>query len=894
MSEEKLLLVDGSSYLYRAYHALPDLTSPSGQPTGAIYGVLTMLQKLIKEEQPDYLAVIFDRPEKTFRHELFPEYKANRQTTPEDLISQIEPLYRAIKDLGLPLISQAGVEADDIIGTLAIAAEQKQINVLIATGDKDMAQLVSNNILMIDGMKDARLGPLEVKEKFGIGPELIIDYLTLAGDASDNIPGVEKVGPKTAIKWLSEYGNLEGIIHNAEKISGKVGVNLRASLDRLDLYKELVTIDCQVELEESFSDLVITEANDHSLYGQFHDLGLHGLIKQFQITSDEKATKREVSYETVLSKSQLNDLIELILSSDAVAIDTETTSLNYIDAELVGISISIKANEGFYIPLAHNYEDAPKQLQRDYVLGKLQPWLEDNDSIKVGHNLKYDQHIFASYNISLRGQIFDTMLLSYVYNSTATRHNLDAVSKRYLNISPTSYEDVAGKGAKQIPFSAVRIENASYYAAEDADISFQLYEKLSPLVKGESELIDLYLKVEQSLIEVLGKIERTGVLIDPQLLEKQSVEFKKNLEEIEKSVFLEAKEEFNLSSPKQLQEILFERLGLPVLRKTPKGQPSTSESVLQELAIDFPIVKDILDFRTTSKLKTTYTDKLPRMINKSTGRVHTSYHQAVTATGRLSSSDPNLQNIPVRTKAGRRIREAFIAPPGFQLLAADYSQIELRIMAHISRDKGLLSAFKKNLDIHSATAAEIFEVEIEQVTKDQRRSAKAINFGLIYGMSAFGLSKQLSIGRHEAQDYIELYFSRYPSVKEYMDQTKARARERGYVETVFGRRLYLPDIQSSNYQRRQYAERSAINAPMQGTAADLIKMAMVDLNRSINEETLDAKIIMQVHDELVLEVNESHLGRVRDLTEAIMTKVASLKVDLKVDIGIGDNWDQAH
>jgi DNA polymerase-1 len=894
MSEEKLLLVDGSSYLYRAYHALPDLRSPSGQPTGAIYGVLTMLQKLIKEEQPDYLAVIFDRPEKTFRHEIFPEYKANRQTTPEDLISQIKPLHRAIKDLGLPLIAQAGVEADDIIGTLAIAAEKKKISVLIATGDKDMAQLVSNKILMIDSMKEARLGPDEVKEKFGIGPELIIDYLTLAGDASDNIPGVEKVGPKTAIKWLSEYGNLQGIIDHAEQISGKVGENLRASLDRLGLYKQLVTIDCQVELEESLSELVISESNDHSLYEQFHDLGLHRLIKQFQITSNEEPTKREVNYETVMSKSQLDDLIEMILSSDAVAIDTETTSLNYIDAELVGISVSTKANKGFYIPLTHNYEDAPKQLDRDYVLGKLQPWLEDNDSIKVGHNLKYDRHIFATYNISLRGQIYDTMVLSYVYNSTATRHNLVAVSKRYLNVSPTSYEDVAGKGAKQIPFNKVKIEDASYYAAEDADLSFQLYEKFSSLVKDQSELIDLYLNIEQSLIKVLGDIERAGVLIDSKLLDKQSIEFNQTLEEIEKNVFLAAEEEFNLSSPKQLQEILFEKLGLPVLRKTPKGQPSTSESVLQELAVDFPIVEDILDFRTISKLKTTYTDKLPKMINQSTGRVHTSYHQAVTATGRLSSSDPNLQNIPIRTKAGRRIREAFIAPPGSKLLAADYSQIELRIMAHISKDKGLLASFQNELDIHSSTAAEIFSINIDEVSNDQRRSAKAINFGLIYGMSAFGLSKQLNITRYEAQDYIDLYFARYPGVKKYMEETKTKAREKGFVETVFGRRLYLPDIDSSNYQRRQYAERSAINAPMQGTAADLIKKAMVKLHKEIIKQSLQATIIMQVHDELVLEVLNDDVSEITELTEDVMSNIARLDINLKVDIGVGDNWEQAH
>ena len=894
MSEEKLLLVDGSSYLYRAYHALPDLRSPSGQPTGAIYGVLTMLQKLIKEEQPDYLAVIFDRPEKTFRHEIFPEYKANRQTTPEDLISQIKPLHSAIKDLGLPLIAQAGVEADDIIGTLAIAAEKKKISVLIATGDKDMAQLVSNKILMIDSMKEARLGPDEVKEKFGIGPELIIDYLTLAGDASDNIPGVEKVGPKTAIKWLSEYGNLQGIIDHAEHISGKVGENLRASLDRLGLYKQLVTIDCQVELEESLSELVISESNDHSLYEQFHDLGLHRLIKQFQITSNEEPTKREVNYETVMSKSQLDDLIEMILSSDAVAIDTETTSLNYIDAEMVGISVSTKANKGFYIPLTHNYEDAPKQMDRDYVLGKLQPWLEDNDSIKVGHNLKYDRHIFATYNISLRGQIYDTMVLSYVYNSTATRHNLVAVSKRYLNVSPTSYEDVAGKGAKQIPFNKVKIEDASYYAAEDADLSFQLYEKFSSLVKDQSELIDLYLNIEQSLIKVLGDIERAGVLIDSKLLDKQSIEFNQTLEEIEKNVFLAAEEEFNLSSPKQLQEILFEKLGLPVLRKTPKGQPSTSESVLQELAVDFPIVEDILDFRTISKLKTTYTDKLPKMINQSTGRVHTSYHQAVTATGRLSSSDPNLQNIPIRTKAGRRIREAFIAPPGSKLLAADYSQIELRIMAHISKDMGLVASFQKELDIHSSTAAEIFSINIDEVSNDQRRSAKAINFGLIYGMSAFGLSKQLNITRYEAQDYIDLYFARYPGVKKYMEETKTKAREKGFVETVFGRRLYLPDIDSSNYQRRQYAERSAINAPMQGTAADLIKKAMVKLHKEIIKQSLQATIIMQVHDELVLEVLNDDVSEITELTEDVMSNIARLDINLKVDIGVGDNWEQAH
>ena len=894
MSEKKLLLVDGSSYLYRAFHALPDLTSASGQPTGAIYGVLTMLQKLIKAEQPDFVAIVFDLPDKTFRHILYPGYKANRHATPKDLISQIQPLHAAIQHLGLPLITQSGFEADDIIGTLAKQAESQNIQSLIATGDKDFAQLVSDRVYLIDTMKNVRLDPQGVSDKFGIAPELIIDYLTLAGDVSDNIPGVEKVGPKTAIKWLSEYKNLQGVVDHASEIKGKVGENLRKSLDQLKLFKKLVTIDCEVELNQTVFDLVITESNDGALYEQFKELGLHGLIKQFQIEPEEKKTRSGVNYQTIFSNSQLDELILSMLSAEAVAIDTETTSLNYIEAELVGISVSMKPNEAFYIPLKHDYEDVPAQIDRDIVLEKLKPWLENKNTIKVGHNLKYDRHIFSNYDLNLQGQIFDTMLLSYVNNSIATRHNLGAVSKRYLNINPSSYEDVAGKGAKQISFQQVGIEEATYYAAEDADISLQLHHVLTPALKKQSALYDLYINCEEPLIEVLGAVERHGVLIDPTLLNKQSGEFEITLKAIEEKVYHSAQEEFNLGSPKQLQEILFEKLGLPVLKKTPKGQASTAENVLQELAMDFPIVKDILDFRTISKLKTTYTDKLPKMINEKTGRVHTSYHQAVTATGRLSSSNPNLQNIPIRTAEGRRIREAFVSPMGSKILAADYSQIELRIMAHVSKDEGLLQAFQKELDIHAATAAEIFGVDIDAVTNEQRRSAKAINFGLIYGMSAFGLSKQLKTNRNEAQDYMDLYFSRYPGVKRYMDETKETARATGYVETVFGRRLYLPDIDASNYQRRQYAERSAINAPMQGTAADLIKKAMINLHHEIIQQSLNAKIIMQVHDELVLEVAESDVKEVSQLTQEVMTNVATLDLDLKVDIGFGDNWEQAH
>ena len=894
MSKEKLLLVDGSSYLYRAFHALPDLRSSDGRPTGAIYGVLNMLQKLIKSERPDYLSVIFDTPAKTFRHDIFPDYKANRQKTPEDLIAQIEPLHQLIINLGLPLIAVDGVEADDVIGTLALEADKKGIKTLIATGDKDMAQLVTENIHLIDTMKDLRMGPAEVKEKFGIQPNRFIDYLTLAGDTSDNIPGVEKVGPKTAIKWINEYGSLDGVIQNADQIKGKIGENLNAALDRLDLFKTLVTIKCDVEMDSNISDLTIGESNEGLLYEQLSDLGLHGLIKQFEIEPSEKETDADKNYQTIRKEKELDELMGLINQASYVSFDTETTSLDYMLAELVGISIALKPNEAFYIPINHNYEGAEKQLEQGFVLEALKPFLESDEIPKIGHNLKYDRHILQNAGIDLKGKLLDTMLFSYVNNSTITRHNLDAVSKRYLNINPTSYEDVAGKGAKQIPFSEVSIDVASDYASEDADISLKLYEHIEPMVQKEAKLAKLYSEIEGPLIYTLGDIERNGVLIDSEKLNQQSKELEAKILKLERKVQKNAGEDFNLGSPKQLQEILYEKLGLPVIKKTPKGQPSTSEAVLQELSMDFPIVHDILSYRAISKLKSTYTDKLPKMINSNTGRVHTSYHQAVTATGRLSSSDPNLQNIPIRSEEGRRIREAFIAPEGYKILAADYSQIELRIMAHLSKDQGLMDAFAKGQDIHQATAAEIFSINIDDVTPNQRRSAKAINFGLIYGMSAFGLSKQLQITRAEAQNYIEQYFERYPGVKNYMDETKLSAKKNGFVETVLGRRLYLADIESSNYQRRQYAERSAINAPMQGTAADLIKMAMTDLHSKIRNESLDAKIIMQVHDELVIEVNENQLDELSDLTVNIMADIFKLDVDLKVDADTGNNWDEAH
>jgi DNA polymerase-1 len=891
---KSLLLVDGSSYLYRAFHALPGLTSPTGQPTGAIYGVLTMLQKLIKAEKPDLVGIIFDAPGKTFRHDLFPDYKANREKTPEDLVVQIEPLLTAIQNLGLPLIRIQGVEADDVIGTLARQAENNNIQTLIATGDKDFAQLVSERIKLIDTMKNITTDQSGVLDKFGLRPEQIIDYLALAGDPSDNIPGIPKVGPKTAAKWLQQYTDLNGVIKHAEEIVGKVGEALRTSIPDLALYQKLATIDCNVELEHTIHDLVIGRAQEEALFEQLNTLGLHRLIKQFMISKPETKTQKINNYHGILTKKEFNTLLSLLDKSDIAAIDTETTSLNYLQAEIVGISFAITAKEAYYIPLLHNYDEAPTQLDRAYVLSKLKPWLENSNYKKIGHNLKYDSHIFANHGITLNGMAFDTMLESYVLNSTATRHNLNAVAKRYLNQDTISYEEVAGKGAKQISFNKVSLEDAIPYAAEDADVCFRLHHALYPKLQNIDSLIELFSNIESPLVAILQQVERNGVLIDKPKLEKQSDQFAAKLNELEEQAYHLVGSEFNLSSPKQLQEILFDQMGLPVLKKTPKGQPSTAEGVLQELAHDFPIAQTILEHRTIAKLKTTYTDKLPLLINKETQRVHTSYHQAVTSTGRLSSSDPNLQNIPIRSAAGRQIRQAFIAPKGWKILAADYSQIELRIMAHISKDRGLLDAFEKELDIHQATAAEIFDTDLEVITKEQRRSAKAINFGLMYGMSAFGLSRQLSISRQDAEQYIELYFARYPRVKDYMESAVRQARESGFVETVFGRRLYLPDIDAKHYQRRQYAERSAINAPMQGTAADIIKKAMIELQDQLEDSSKEAKMIMQVHDELVLEVQDNAVEAISSLVSQVMSQAADLEVALKVDVGVGNTWDEAH
>ena len=768
------------------------------------------------------------------------------------------------------------------------------MNTLIATGDKDFTQLVSDKITLLDTMKNRLTDRSGVIEKFGLPPEQIIDFLTLSGDASDNIPGVPTVGPKTAVKWLQQYSSLAGVIEHAEEISGKVGEALRETIPRLNLYQQLATIDCSLELDCTLDDLFIGESKDSELYVQFKNLGLNALIKQLGIEEPATKIRRETVYQGILTKKEFEALLNRLSRAEVVAIDTETTSLNYMQAKIVGISVAIASNEAYYIPVMHEYDGAPDQLDREYVLKKLKPWLEDKDAKKIGHNLKYDSHVFANHGIELNGTDFDSMLESYVLNSTATRHNLNAVAKRYLNMDTTSYEDVAGKGAKQIGFNQVSLEDAIPYAAEDADVSLQLHQTLHPKLMAMNSLAKLYTDIEAPLLKVLQTIERNGVLIDESMLEKQSDQFAITLKELESKAHSLAGAEFNLSSPKQLQEILYDKLSLPILKKTPKGQPSTAESVLQRLAGDFPIVQTILKYRTTAKLKTTYTDKLPLMVNQNTGRVHTSYHQAVTATGRLSSSDPNLQNIPIRTVEGKRIRQAFIAPNGFQILAADYSQIELRIMAHNSQDPGLLDAFQAGLDIHQATAAEIFAVDLESVSAEQRRSAKAINFGLIYGMSAFGLTRQLGITRGDAQEYIELYFARYPQVKIYMDAIRNQARESGFVETVFGRRLYLPDIDSRNYQRRQYAERSAINAPMQGTAADIIKKAMIDLERQLVEESIDAKIIMQVHDELVLEVKDNSVDAVSELVTEAMGKAADLDVVLKVDLGVGENWDQAH
>jgi DNA polymerase-1 len=900
-----LILVDGSSYLYRAFHAMPALSNSKGKPTGAAYGVVNMLRKLLHEYQPQLIAVVFDAKGKTFRDDIFPEYKANRPPMPDELSAQIEPLHNIIRAMGIPLLMVEGVEADDVIGTLAEQAAEQKMDTLISTGDKDMAQLVNEHVTLVNTMTDTVMDPTGVVDKFGINPEQIIDYLALVGDSVDNIPGVPKVGPKTAVKWLKEYGTMANIIEHAEEIKGKVGENLRNSLDQLPLSYQLATIKCDVDLEFKPKQLQRKSADKEKLRALYSEMEfktwlselLSNVTEAAQVEAghgESKTKKPKTDYQTILTQEQFSAWLKKLYSAALFAFDTETTSLDYMQAEIVGLSFCASEGEAAYLPLAHDYSGAPKQLDRATVLEQMRPLLEDANKAKLGQNLKYDMSVLANYDVELKGIQHDTMLESYVLDSTATRHDMDSLALKYLGHKTIHFEDIAGKGKSQLTFNEIEVEKAAVYAAEDADVSLRLHNTLWPKLSGQKAMKSLYENIEVPLVPVLSRIERNGVLIDAPMLLKQSQQLAKGMADIEQQAFEIAGGKFNLGSPKQIQEILYQRLGLPVLRKTPTGQPSTSEEVLQDLALDYPLPKLILQYRSMSKLKSTYTDRLPEQIDANTGRVHTSYHQAVASTGRLSSTDPNLQNIPIRSEEGRRIRQAFVAGKGKKIVAADYSQIELRIMAHLSEDKGLLDAFAGGQDIHRATAAEVFGIEPEQVSQEERRRAKAINFGLIYGMSAFGLARQLGISRSDAQTYVDLYFERYPGVKAFMDQTRATAHDSGYVETVYGRRLYLPEINSSNRQRRQYAERTAINAPMQGTAADIIKMAMIETDRWIQTGGCDIKMVMQVHDELVFEVGEADLEQCKTHIEIAMTGVAELKVPLQVDVGVGGNWDEAH
>ena len=898
-----VVLIDGSSYLYRAFHALPPLTNSHGDPTGALHGVLNMVQKLLREEKPQHVAVVFDAPGKTFRDDLYSEYKANRPPMPDELRSQVQPILDAIEAMGLPLLCVVGVEADDVIGTLCKQAAGEGHSVLVSTGDKDLAQLVNDKVTLINTMNDSRMDRDGVKAKFDVFPEQIIDYLALVGDTSDNIPGVPKVGAKTAAKWLNLYDSADGIIANVDAIKGKVGDSLRENIEQLRLSQDLATIREDLELNTRIADLLPSDPDTDALRKLYGHFELRKMLSQLDdadhqaeapIEDNDSEAAGDGDYETVLTWEAFDRWFEKISSADLTAFDTETTSINYMQAEIVGLSLSIQAGEAAYIPLAHDYMGAPDQLPRDEVLQKMRAWLEDDNQKKVGHHLKYDAHILARYDIALRGMQFDSMLESYVLNSVATRHDMDSVARHYLGRKTISYSDVAGKGAKQLTFNQIDLETASPYAAEDADITLQLHQVLWQQLGEQPALRKVYEDIEQPLVPILLEMEETGVLVDRKMLNTQSGELARKMIGLESKAHELAGGPFNLGSPKQLQQILFEQQGLPVIRKTPKGQPSTAEDVLAELADDYELPAVIIEYRSVSKLKSTYTDKLPLQIAESTGRIHTSYHQAIAATGRLSSTDPNLQNIPIRTAEGRRIRQAFIAPEGQVLLAADYSQIELRIMAHLSEDAGLMKAFADEQDVHRATAAEVFGMTLDDVTDDQRRSAKAINFGLMYGMSAFGLAKQLGIGRGEAQEYVNLYFDRYPGVKAYMDGIREKASTDGYVETVFGRRLYLPEINDRNANRRQYAERTAINAPMQGTAADIIKRAMIAVYEWQHAEQPGARMIMQVHDELVFEVDKDKVDAVRDRVTDLMNGAATLSVPLLVDVGVGINWDEAH
>lgn len=929
IAENPLILVDGSSYLYRAYHAFPPLTNGSGEPTGAMYGVLNMLRSLLLQYRPSHVAVVFDAKGKTFRDELFAEYKSHRPPMPDDLRAQIEPLHQMVKAMGLPLLVVSGVEADDVIGTLAQEAEKAGHAVLISTGDKDMAQLVTPNITLINTMNNAILGPQEVCDKYGVPPELIIDFLALMGDSSDNIPGVPGVGEKTAQALLQGLGGLDALFSNLDKISTltfrgakTMSAKLEQNKDVAYLSYKLATIKTDVELDITCDELKVSPPDDDQLHQLFSRYEFKRWLADVEagkwldgkkdrptaqtnnrafVTAEPVAAAEvtavlsQENYQTILDEKSLADWIERLKKAEVFAFDTETDGLDTLSSNLIGFSFAVAPGEAAYLPVAHDYLDAPAQLDRDWVLAQLKPLLEDDKALKVGQNLKFDQSMLARYDINLRGIAFDTMLESYVLDSVAGRHDMDSLAERYLNHKTITFEEIAGKGKNQLTFNQIALEQAGPYAAEDADVTLQLHLVLWPKLQQSEGLKRVFQEIEMPLLPVLSRIERTGVLIDQNILAAHSKELTIRLDELEKQAHELADEPFNLASPKQLQVILYEKQKLPILKKTPGGAASTNEEVLAELALDYPLPKVILEYRGLAKLKSTYTDKLPLMINPVSGRVHTSYHQAVTATGRLSSRDPNLQNIPVRNEEGRRIRQAFIAPQGYRIMAADYSQIELRIMAHLSQDKGLLAAFAAGKDIHRATAAEVFGLPLEKVTNEQRRSAKAINFGLIYGMSAFGLARQLNIPRGEAQRYMDLYFERYPGVLEYMERTRKQAADQGYVTTLDGRRLYLPDIHSRNATRRKAAEREAINAPMQGTAADIIKRAMIAVDAWLQQE-LEPKVrvIMQVHDELVFEVHESVVESAEQKVRELMEQSMQLAVPLKVDVGVGDNWDQAH
>ncbi|MBV7537898.1 DNA polymerase I [Duganella sp. sic0402] len=920
--QNTLLLVDGSSYLYRAFHALPDLRSPDGHPTGAMHGMVNMLRRLRADFPAAYIACVFDAKGKTFRDEMYPEYKATRASMPDDLRLQIEPIHAAVKAMGWPILMVEGVEADDVIGTLSAGAYRAGMNVVVSTGDKDLAQLVNDKVMLINTMTNEKMDEAGVLAKFGVPPNRIIDYLTLIGDTVDNVPGVSKCGPKTALKWLTAYDSLDGVIANADKITGAVGQNLRDALEWLPKGRELITVklDCDlsghmVSISES---LVAREEDKPALLDFFGKYGFKTLLRELSAAASTSGPASTVkvsldapvggaatlngdlfaepviaTYETVSTEEQLDQWIERINAAALTAVDTETTSLEPMLAQLVGISLSVKTGEACYIPVAHAYQGVPQQLEREHVLAKLKPWLEDASKLKVGQNLKYDSHIFANHGVSLQGIHHDTLLESYVFESHRT-HDMDSLALRHLNHTTIPFSDVCGKGASMITFDQVEIGRATEYAAEDADITLRLHENMIGEVEKDDKLNFIYRNIELPTAVVLQKIERNGVQIDAALLAQQSSELGARIAELEAKAHELAEQPFNLGSPKQIGEIFFEKLKLPVVKKTPSGAPSTDEEVLQKLAEDYPLPKVLLEYRSLSKLKSTYTDKLPKGINPQTGRVHTNYAQAVAVTGRLASNDPNLQNIPIRTKEGRRIREAFVAPAGSHIVSADYSQIELRIMAHISEDANMLRAFAEGVDIHRATAAEIFGVDPETVESEQRRYAKVINFGLIYGMSAFGLAGNLGIERGAAQNYIDRYFARFSGVKQYMDDTRLQAKARGYVETVFGRRLWLPEINSPNGPRRQGAERAAINAPMQGTAADLIKLAMIAVQDWLEAEKLGSRMIMQVHDELVLEVPDAELELIRQKLPELMAGVATLKVPLIAEVGVGSNWDQAH